>query len=84
MTPPGNSSVPQGSDPLAAQVKLFLTVDSVKPDANTLERLRSLGFTLQGTIRDKLIGSAPKSSLQSIRNDPAVREVEVSSPLRPT
>jgi hypothetical protein len=64
-------------------LKVLVALEVRAPKDSDLERLRSLGLEIDRTIGDKLAGRIEARLLKSLRGDPAVREVEIGSRLRP-
>jgi hypothetical protein len=62
-------------------VLVDLKTRTAEPDC--LERLEAHGLTIDRVVGNKVLGTIKGESLESLRLDPAVAEVEISSRLRP-
>jgi hypothetical protein len=76
----------RGARPGAAEAASARVIVAVRPDpsvAAVSARLQALGLVVERTIGDKIVGTIDRARLETLRADPAVREVETSVRLAP-
>lgn len=64
-------------------VRVIVDLQTPQADAGDLGRLKGLGLTVRQIVKNKVIGSIDAECLPALRADALVREVEVSTPLKP-
>ena len=63
------------------RMKVALALRAAEPDQPCLERLRSLGLSVDRVVGNKVLGSAKRADMAAIAADPDVMEVEEGSKL---
>lgn len=64
-------------------VLVLVGLNTRRAEADCLERLEGYGLTVDRVIGNKILGTIAGDALESLRSDPEVAEVEISSQLRP-